>query len=161
MDRKADRPIDGFFGSNRFLSNFYPAEVKVGHVAGFEGPATFPTVEHAYQACKTNCPRERAAFLLVKTPGDAKRLGRRVTIRADWDDVKLAVMEVLLVQKFSNPELGRKLLATGDRHLIEVNSWGDRFWGVCEGKGENHLGRLLMETRSKLREWVRNQRAAG
>ena len=65
---------------------------------------------------------------------------------------KLGITEDVIRQKFNNPELKEKLIATGDAELIEGNPWGDTFWGVCEGKGENHLGKILMKIRSELNE---------
>ena len=56
-------------------------------------------------------------------------------------------MRDALIQKFSDKKLQKKLIDTGDAELIEGNWWGDKFWGVCEGEGENHLGKLLMEVR--------------
>jgi predicted NAD-dependent protein-ADP-ribosyltransferase YbiA (DUF1768 family) len=57
--------------------------------------------------------------------------------------------------KFSrNPELRVKLLNTGDLQLVEGNYWGDTFWGVCNGKGENHLGKILMRVRKELADTV-------
>ena len=47
-------------------------------------------------------------------------------------------------------ELGEKLKATGDGQIVEGNTWGDTFWGVCGGRGQNWLGRLLMERRALL-----------
>ncbi len=59
-------------------------------------------------------------------------------------------MAGLLVQKFQHPELAALLRATDDAELIEGNTWGDTFWGVCKGKGANNLGRMLMEIRSTI-----------
>jgi predicted NAD-dependent protein-ADP-ribosyltransferase YbiA (DUF1768 family) len=59
-------------------------------------------------------------------------------------------MEDLSRQKFSHPELRQKLLDTGSCTLVEGNTWGDTFWGVCDGVGENHLGKLLMTIRADL-----------
>ena len=42
------------------------------------------------------------------------------------------------------------LLATGKATLVEGNSWGDTFWGVCRGKGKNMLGKILMRVRKRL-----------
>ena len=61
-------------------------------------------------------------------------------------------MYKLLVQKFNDKELARKLLDTGDCYIQEGNKWNDRFWGVCKGQGENHLGKLIMKIRSELRD---------
>jgi predicted NAD-dependent protein-ADP-ribosyltransferase YbiA (DUF1768 family) len=61
-------------------------------------------------------------------------------------------MEDVVRAKFSqNPELCDQLLDTGDKTLIEGNHWGDRFWGVCDGVGENHLGQILEKVRTELR----------
>jgi predicted NAD-dependent protein-ADP-ribosyltransferase YbiA (DUF1768 family) len=59
-------------------------------------------------------------------------------------------MRECLVAKFGqNPELMQLLKDTGDSILIEGNSWGDQFWGVCNSVGKNWLGKLLMEIRDK------------
>ena len=50
-----------------------------------------------------------------------------------------------------NPGLAEKLLNTGERELVEGNQWGDTFWGVCSGKGENVLGKILMQVRLEIR----------
>ena len=65
--------------------------------------------------------------------------------------MKIDIMRQVLKSKFTqNPELKAKLIATGDAELIEGNNWNDRFWGVCRGVGQNHLGKLLMEVRAEL-----------
>ncbi len=133
--------IDSFQGEFRWLSNFWPCSVMLDGM-------TFPSTEHAYQAAKTLTLGERKKFQ-VGTAGQAKRLGRKVKIRSDWESVKLDVMLNLLRQKFSSGELRSKLIATGNTELIEGNTWGDRFWGVCDGRGENHLGKLLMKVRAE------------
>jgi N-glycosidase YbiA len=135
--------IDRFNSPYRFLSNFWPARVYLDGV-------DYATVEHAYQAAKTILPSERKTVRECVKPGEAKRCGRRVTIRADWEEVKLDVMYELLRQKFSEPRLREQLLATGNAQLVEGNYWGDIFWGVCNGVGQNNLGKLLMKVRSEL-----------
>ena len=59
-------------------------------------------------------------------------------------------MEDLLRQKFTAPELRRRLRLTHPYPLVELNTWNDVFWGVCKGQGENHLGRLLMTIRDNI-----------
>lgn len=136
--------IDSFRGRYGFLSNFYRHARPIRLLDGSE---CF-TVEHAFQAMKTHDPGERRRIVAAKTPGKAKALGRRATLRPDWDREKLGIMREVLRLKFqNNPELKDKLLETGDAELIEGNTWGDTFWGVCRGRGENHLGKLLMELR--------------
>lgn len=135
--------IDSFKGPYSWLSNFAPAPVV------FEGMC-FRTVEHAYQAAKTNVLSERERFLKIPLASSAKRAGRHVTLRPDWETVKLHVMLVLLRQKFAVEPWRDYLLNTGDAQIVEGNYWHDTFWGVCNGVGENHLGRLLMQVRSEL-----------
>ena len=125
-----------------FLSNFHPCIVV------FEGHE-YGTVEHAYQAAKTLDEAERAHVRSAPTPAEAKERGGKVAVRADWDDIKVDVMRALLQQKFSDPDLWDLLAGTRPAALIEGNTWGDRFWGVCDGQGENWLGRLLMEIRDR------------
>ena len=71
-------------------------------------------------------------------------------MRADWNDIKLDIMKRLNEQKFMIPDLRRKLCDTYPHDLIEGNTWGDTFWGVCDGKGSNHLGKILMAIRMQL-----------
>lgn len=134
-----------FSGKLRFLSNFYPASV-------FLDRQEYPSVEHAYQAAKTLSPIERREIRFAPNPAIAKRLGKLVTKRPDWEEVKLAIMEDLVRQKFnSDPELAVLLISTDDLELIETNTWGDTFWGVCGGEGRNELGKVLMKVREELR----------
>jgi ribA/ribD-fused uncharacterized protein len=127
-----------------FLSNFYSAEIEYESVV-------FPTVEHAFQAAKTLDIDERRKIAAVREPGSAKRMGRRVKLRSDWEQIKVGLMRDLLRIKFSNPDLAERLLATGSAELIEGNSWNDTFWGLCRGRGRNMLGQLLMEVREEIR----------
>jgi len=131
-----------FKGEHRWLSNFYPTLVT------FEGQR-FPSVENAYQAAKT-VKSSRDKFLIC-SPGEAKKLGRKVSLGPKWDQVKVEIMKQLLKQKFApGTELGNRLLSTGNGTLVEGNYWNDTFWGVCNGVGENTLGKLLMEQRKQL-----------
>ena len=77
-------------------------------------------------------------------------MGRHLPLRPDWEDVKLSVMEGLLRQKFREEPFKSQLKATGDAQLVEGNYWGDVYWGVCRGQGENHLGKLLMKIRGEI-----------
>lgn len=138
--------ISEFRGPTRWLSNFHESPVE------FEG-VEYPTVEHAYQAakCGPDMIEVRQNFLNC-TAGQAKKLGAEIKKRDDWFDINLQIMHDLIKQKFERyPELRQKLLDTGDQHLEEGNNWGDTFWGICEGKGENHLGKILMKVREELK----------
>lgn len=137
--------IDSFDKEFSFLSNFFPCEVE------FEG-MTFGSTEHAFVAAKTLDRTLREQVQAIREPGKVKRFGRRLKLREDWEQVKLDVMLELLRKKFSIPELREALLATGDAELIEGNYWRDFFWGVCQGVGTNHLGRLLMQVRRECNE---------
>jgi len=95
-------------------------------------------------------PSDKLMIAGLATPALAKKVGRRVAMRADWDMIKVGVMKELLTLKFADPELRRALLKTGDAVLIEGNTWNDRFWGVCAGQGKNMLGKLLMEVRKDI-----------
>ena len=136
--------IDSFTGPYAFLSNFYPISVI------YDGDL-YPSVEHAYQAAKTEDLNKRWMIQQAPTAAQAKKLGRKLELRYDWDNIRLDVMEELLYQKFApNTLLGNLLLGTKTAHLEEGNYWGDHYWGVCNGRGENHLGKLLMKIRKEL-----------
>jgi ribA/ribD-fused uncharacterized protein len=137
--------ITSLCGPYRFLSNFF---IVPGGIE-YQG-RRYPSVEHAYAAAKSLDPAVRATIAILPTPGQAKRAGRAVALRPDWEVVKLAVMADLLARKFSREPLISALVKTGSAEIVEGNNWGDIFWGVCEGHGENHLGRLLMELRTRL-----------
>ena len=135
--RKEINCFDGEFG---FLSNFCPSKIE------FEG-IVFPTVEHAFQAAKTLDLEERKRIAKLETAGKAKRAGRKVVLREDWEEIKVAIMFELCLEKFSQPIFKELLLATGNARLVEGNTWNDTFWGVCNGIGKNNLGNILMEIR--------------
>lgn len=126
--------IGSFSGRYSFLSNFY-IEPDGTHVEG------------EFQAAKCRHPSDRDRFKGL-APGQAKRLGRQITLRQDWEYVRISVMLDLLVNKFKDHQQLRELLLnTGTATLIEGNHWHDHFWGVCNGVGQNHLGVLLMSIR--------------
>ncbi len=140
--------IHEFQGQYRWLSNFWRCEVP------YEG-IVYPSSEHAYVASKTLNMDQRQHIASLDTSGQAKRYGRKLALRPDWEEVKIMVMCEVVEAKFrNNPELADKLVATGDQLLQEGNRWGDTFWGVDlrTGKGENHLGRTLMTVRTVLRK---------
>jgi ribA/ribD-fused uncharacterized protein len=137
--------ISEFKGEYRFLSNFWPCQIY------YEG-MVYQSVEHAYQAAKTTNVYVRRQIADMPKPSMAKRLGKTIPLRDDWENVKFHVMLSLVYYKFAfNKELREKLLATGTEELQEGNTWGDTFWGVCNGVGENKLGKILMLVRGALR----------
>lgn len=115
--------ITSFSGEYEFLSNFYKEPVE------WEG-VVYPTIEHAFQAAKSFDPKYRERVLKASSPGAAKKLGRAVDLRKDWEDIKLDVMTILVTRKFtSDSKLAMKLLKTGSHELIEGNNHGDVIWG--------------------------------
>lgn len=145
---KSVATIKEFQGEYRFLSNFWYASVALDGVV-------YPTVEHAYQAAKSLDPIERQRVLVQTNPSKAKREGRRLSLRLDWNEVKEPVMLYLLRQKFAQEPMRSMLLATGDDILQEGNYWGDIYWGVSPAgstRGRNRLGVLLMQVRRELND---------
>lgn len=133
--------ITSFSGEYAFLSNFYPAKIEFDDVV-------YPTSEHFFVAMKTLDLEDRKHIATIETPGQVKRYGRKLDLRKDWEHVKIRAMNIVVFMKFNqNPDLLEKLLSTGEAELIEGNDWGDTVWGVCNGVGENHLGKILMHTR--------------
>lgn len=141
--------ISNFSGTYRFLSNFYPCTIE------YEG-LVYPSVEHAYQAAKTMSTLSKLRIKNASSARDAKAIGRRVTLRGDWEEMKVNTMRQLLTIKFSNQNLKNQLLKTLPNHLIEGNTWNDTYWGACNGIGNNKLGILLMEIRTNIeKHWTK------
>ncbi len=149
-DDKADdyvndeKSIKGFAGDNRWLSNFWPCLVV------YED-REYKNSEAAYQAAKVINLRDRLPFETLDAR-EAKRKGKLVFLRPDWELVKLQVMYDIVKDKFCrNFDLQVKLLETGDKYLEETNWWGDQYYGVFKGVGQNHLGLILMRVRDELK----------
>lgn len=134
------------------FSNFHICPVTFGGI-------TYCNSEAAWQAQKTLNEAERNKFS-KEEPNVAKRHGRCVDLRHDWEDVKYQLMVDVCYAKFSqNPELGKILVETGDEEIIEnTTDWHDNIWGNCDcGKcinkpGKNLLGKALMEVREMLKK---------
>ena len=144
MVKTISKPINGFFEEYRWLSNFWEVPVTVTGIQ-------YGSTEAAYQAAKTVDIDERQKFIGL-TPGQAKRLGSKIQLRANWNIVKLEIMELVLRAKFmTHKDLQQKLIDTGDCELIEFNTWGDTYWGMTKKHGgKNILGKLLMNIREDL-----------
>lgn len=133
-----------FSGEHRWLSNFWLVPIEVDGLV-------YPSTEHAYQAMKF--PLYHRARFLTGTPADAKRHKNMVMHDAlpDWIEQRMPNMVRVTALKFAEgSELSARLIKTGQCQLVEGNSWGDVYWGVCKGKGQNNLGKLLMARRSYL-----------
>ena len=136
--------IDNFKGEYFFLSNFYPTKIKYNGIQYLNNEAAFQA-----QKCTTMEDRIKFSYL---NPSDAKKLGRRIILRNDWESVKISIMREIVFEKFKqNPHLTEKLLDTGNIYLEEGNNWGDRIWGTVNGVGRNELGKILMEVRKEIK----------
>jgi ribA/ribD-fused uncharacterized protein len=138
--------IKGFFDSYRWLSNYHEVPVM------FEG-VMYPSSEAAYQAAKTLDLEARKAFVLMKA-NESKKAGKALkNIRPGWNDIKYEIMAQIVFDKFMrHKDLRSRLLDTGDRYIEETNHWKDTYWGVCNGVGQNNLGKILMKIRDFWKE---------
>jgi ribA/ribD-fused uncharacterized protein len=151
--------ITSFTGENEFLSSFYLHPFTVPGCSDW-----WNTAEHAFQAAKAMDPGDYTRIRNAPSPAKAKRIGREIECRPDWDQIRHPVMMRALLAKFDIPELRQRLAGTGSEVLIEGNTWGDDHWGCVpaerrqrlnmtlwgqgsEWAGENWLGRLLMMVR--------------
>ena len=135
--------IDTFRGDYFFLSNFYEAPVI------FDG-IRYCNNEAAFQAQKCINVEDRKAFSTMN-PSEAKKAGRKVILRSDWEIVKVDLMYKIVKAKFAqNIDLALKLAATNNEELVEGNTWGDKIWGKVNGEGQNLLGKILMDIRDNI-----------
>lgn len=146
--------INEFRRENYFLSNFFetPGQIE------FEG-YTYTSGEAAFHAQKNDSATYKHLMQFLN-PSQAKKEGRSVLLRADWDSVKEDIMYRVVKAKFEQNEiLKAKLLATGSEYLREGNIWHDNYWGVCtcdgsrcrDRVGRNRLGLILMKVRQELK----------
>ena len=145
----SEKEIKGFFGEYRFLSNFGSAKINFENVS-------YSSVEIAYQAAKWK-PEDRKYFLSCTSLEAIKYNRDNVPngyAKDEWDAMKEEIMYSLCRQKFDpnlNPENYEKLIAIGDKHLEEMNWWGDTYWGTDkDGNGQNMLGKILMRIREEI-----------
>lgn len=137
--------IDSFRDEYAFLSNFYEAPVTYNGI-------TYQNNEAAFQSMKCAVSSDRLQFAKLN-PTEAKKLGRKVPLRPDWEDIKVGIMRDIVRCKFEQqPELRDKLLGTKDTYLEEGNTWNDRIWGTVNGQGANLLGTILMEIREEFQK---------
>ena len=137
------KQITSFTGDYDFLSNSYKSPVEFN---GIE----YSTVDACYWAQRPKDDHSRIKFARLK-PSRAKAKAINSIPRDDWDDVKVNIMNNILLKKFGKEELKKKLLDTGNAELINNVSYNDEFYGVHYGNGENILGKLLMQIRDKIK----------
>ena len=134
------------------FSNFYPCDIMYDGIL-------YHNSESAWQSLKTMDKNIRKLFSNLD-PSEAKREGRRLLLRKDWEEVKYSLMVDVCYEKFKqNPSLKEILLSTGNSELVEnTTGWHDNTWGNCNCdkcspiKGKNLLGKALMEVRSKMKD---------
>ena len=135
--------IREFIDAYAFLSNFYHSPVKYGNLIYLNAEAAFQAQKESYEKDKEQYTR--------MNPAQAKLVGRNCNLREDWEEIKEQTMYEIVKAKFTqNEALARLLLATGDAYLEEGNWWHDTIWGVCNGVGQNKLGKILMRVRKEL-----------
>ena len=149
-EKMKKKTIKRFRDDYRFLSNFYHSPISFKR-------NIYPTAEHLFQSLKTRDKDQQGEIRRARNPAAAKRIGRQVHLRTDWEKMKNRLMFMVVRLKFSqNPELGRALLRTEEWILIEGNDWHDNHWGNClcsrceDIKGENILGEILMKVRGMI-----------
>lgn len=143
---RRDNAVLCFQGKHLFLSNFYEG------TAFLWNGLSYHSAEAAFQSAKCLAQEARKSFCHL-SPSDAKRKGRSVHLRSNWELVKDGIMYVIVREKFNQDQsIAERLLATGDCELVEGNTWGDQYWGVDlrTMRGQNKLGRILMKVRKEL-----------
>ena len=144
--------VGSFSGDLEFLSNMYkiPVYFNESKYDNFQPDfKVYPSSENLYQALKCRYVRDRELFQNVD-PYKSKRIGRTIEIRSDWDAVRLEAMQVAIDLKFKNIELAERLITLPDDKIVEFNNWGDRFFGICNGEGLDHLGKILRAKKQQI-----------
>lgn len=137
--------IKEFQKEYRWLSNFVPVSITLDEI-------TYPSVEHAYMSAKSDDPQWKNLCSSDVQPGYVKRESKKIKLVSNWDEIKVQVMKDCLEQKFSKNPFKKLLVETGNCQIEEGNRWGDTFWGIdlYTNKGQNILGKLIMEIRSTI-----------
>lgn len=138
-----------------FLSNMYRLENPIQTDTGIY----VPTSEHAYQSAKFVNPRICREIASLERGIDTKERAHELELAGEelvegWDEIKLGFMNRFVRDKFQlNPAIAELLVNTGDEEIVEGNTWGDRYWGVCppgSTNGQNNLGKIHMQVRAEL-----------
>ena len=139
--------IEQFRGEYNWLSNFASVPIEYDGV-------TYKSVEHAYLSAKSDDKEWKQVCSEDYPAGELKKISKGIEIVPNWDDMKIGVMKMLLVKKYSQEPFTTKLLNTENMIIEEGNYWGDTFWGVDlkSGYGENTLGKIIMNIREILKD---------
>ena len=140
---------------NGYLSQWYSSTFVVDGV-------TYSCAEQAMMAAKASTFHDQKILekiMATKSPKMMKTLGKKISGFSDavWNRVKYNIVVKNNLAKFSqNPDLLKMLLSTGDNLLAELSPF-DKVWGVGTKsknqklwKGENLLGKAIMEVRNRL-----------
>ena len=149
--------LNGFNDKFSFLSNFYSHKninIKLPYNTQNGKFYSSNNVETLFQAAKCLKINDIEKILKAATPGQAKRLGKKIELRPDWEIIKTKVMKELIENKFKlNPVLKKQLInIPNNKYIVEMNVWNDKEWGVCYKTlvGNNKLGKILMEVKAEL-----------
>mgnify|MGYP001590742458 CR=1 FL=1 len=108
-----------YFGSYSDFAPYQPFSNFAETAFIWEGER-YESLERAYQAQKTDVPKEKLDIRFAKSSVAAKRLGTKCKMRKDWDVIKRRVMKELVRAKFyQNDELKKQLaVQSGDTELL-------------------------------------------
>jgi len=144
------KKILGFKDEHSYMSNMFKCNI-IFHDKFTQENRVYNSSEQCYQAFKA---WEKDDFLKIATennPYKCKKLGRQVLLDEGFDEQKISLMKKIVYAKFRQNEEIQKLLVDTFKdepcYIEETNNWKDTFWGVCDGVGENHMGKILMEVR--------------
>ncbi len=149
------------YEENGCMSNWYHAEFEYAGIR-------YPSTEHFMMYHKASVFGEKELadkILACNTASKAKQYGKSYMPKFNkdlWKEVSYTIVKRGIRAKFSqNTDIREKLLATGNRVLAEA-SGKDLIWGIGVAiddpnavntafwKGDNYLGRILMEVREEL-----------
>lgn len=139
-----------------YIKNWFSNYLPFDEPFVYQG-ISYRTPENFYQAMKVEKhDLETRRAIAMSTPSNAKKLGKTVNLRGDWEQIKTEVMRYVIREKFKpGTTWYERLISTGNEEIIEWNNWGDRVWGkTLDGKGENRLGTILMELREEYRQKI-------
>lgn len=161
-----------FKNEKRFLSNMFVAPFRIPNYIIQDYPlwnldfnTIYTSSEHFYQSMKSDDREYRRIIINLETPEETKKIAKKLleedklySYRKDWLDIKDKVMEIALFCKFSQNRYLLERLDKIEGEIIERNYWKDIYWGVCDGIGENKLGKMLMNLRDNKQIISRNNK---
>lgn len=116
---------------------------------------TYPSIENAFQATRFVDLATKRKFMYF-TPNEAAYKGShfRTTVK-DWSYHKYDFMYKILKTKLEDSRFRNALLDTDSEEIIITNTQHENDWGVCtcpscRNRGQNNLGKLLMQLRNEL-----------